>query len=57
MHVQGDYGAKVDALLRRLLWLKDKEPDIKSLVRLWSILHMFDALNPCQWLAEAHWRI
>ena len=32
VHVQGDYGAKVDALLRRLLWLKEKEPDIKSLV-------------------------
>ncbi len=31
--MQGDYGAKVVALLRRLIWLKVNEPDIKSLVR------------------------
>ena len=31
--VQGDYGAKVVALLRRLIWLKENEPEIKSLVR------------------------
>lgn len=38
MYVQGDYGAKIDALLRRLLWLKEKQPDIKSLVSFWSML-------------------
>ena len=31
--MQGDYGAKIVALLRRLIWLNENEPDIKSLVR------------------------
>lgn len=33
VRVQGDYGAKIDALLRRLIFLNEKWPDIKSLVR------------------------
>ncbi len=41
--VQGDYGAKVVALLRRLIWLKENEPEIKSLVRQW---HLWDFINP-----------
>ncbi len=32
VNVQGDFGAKIVALLRRLIWLKEHEPEIKSLV-------------------------
>ena len=39
--MQGDYGAKIVALLRRLIWLQENEPDIKSLVR-----HSFSCSYP-----------
>lgn len=33
VEIFGSWGAKISALLRRLVWLQDNHPEIKSLVR------------------------
>jgi hypothetical protein len=31
--VHGQWGSKIEALLRRLVWLRDSHPEVKALVR------------------------
>ena len=41
--VYGQWGSKIEALLRRLVWLRDNEPDIKCLVR--NVCRAHEVLN------------
>lgn len=51
--VQGDFGAKIVALLRRLIWLKEHEPDIKSLVsnRCSALMPRHRSIRGLDWLS------